>query len=344
VARNDRVVRVLRVAQILGDAKRGLPLKTLSERHGWPLRNLYRDIEALEAANFPVLRDGDRFRLAPGWMTAPDTMLTPDERLALFFARQLGSGVRQTTMGQALERVWQKLSGARAGSPMLIPPDADRMLGLRSPLAVDYGAHRRTIWTLETAIAEQRAVSCRYEALSTGELTARVVEPGVLHWDPALETLYFIGWCRLRDAVRVFAVHRFRMVTLTEEKTRTRPECSSQKVLSKAFRVWRGGNVQRVVVRLRGWAAADVRERRVHASQEVTRLGKGEVRVALEVAGFEEISRWILGFGALAVVESPVELVAAIAGELDRAIDGYEDESARQKVPRANTPRTEFET
>lgn len=324
MARNDRLIRVLRVARILGDAKRGLPLKTLAERHGWPLRNLYRDLEALEAAGFPVIRDEGRFRLAPGWLNAPDVLLQPEERLALFFARQLGSGVRQTTMGQALEHLWQKLSGDRPAQPALIPPGTERMMSVRSPLAVDYGEHRRNILTIETAIAEQRAVTCRYEALSTGELTARVVEPGMLHWDPALESLYFIGWCRLREAVRVFAVHRFRMVTLTGERTRAHPECSSRHALRDAFRVWRGGIVRRVAVRLRGWAAAEVRERRAHPSQQVTRLPRGEARVELEVAGFEEVRRWILGYGELATVESPRELVAEIAGELDRAIDGYE--------------------
>jgi predicted DNA-binding transcriptional regulator YafY len=161
----------------------------------------------------------------------------------------------------------------------------------------------------------------------------------MMHWDPALESLYFIGWCRLREAVRVFAVHRFRMVTLTGERTRARPECSSHQALRHAFRVWRGGNVQRVVVRLKGWAAADARERRVHASQNVTRLPRGEARVELEVAGFEEVSRWILGYGALAVVESPPELVAAIAAEIDRAIDGYELESNRTKTAHRESNR-----
>lgn len=324
VARNDRVIRVLRLARILGDAKRGLPLKTLSERHHWPLRNLYRDIAALEAANFPVIKDGERYRLAPGWLDAPATMLLPDERLALFFARQLGSGVQQTTTGQALERLWQRLSGDRSGTPMLLPTEPNQSLGVRSPLAVDYGAHRRTIWTLETAIAERRAVAARYEALSTGELTARTIEPGMLHWDPALESLYLIGWCKLREATRVFAVHRFRMVTMTDQRAPLRPECSSRHALRHAFRVWRGGSVQRVVVRLKGWAAGDARERRLHASQTVTRLPRGEVRVELEVAGFEEVSRWILGFGSLAVVESPPELAEAIAADLDRALEGYE--------------------
>lgn len=338
MARNDRLVRVLRVARILADSKRGLPLKTLSDRHGWPLRNLYRDIAALEAAGFPVLKEEDRYRLAPGWMSAPATMLQPEERLALFFARQLGSGVRQTTMGQAMERLWQRLSGARPGSPMLLPADTDRMPGLRAPLAIDYGAHRRTIWTLEAAIQERRAVSALYEALSTGERTARIIESGMLHWDPALESLYFIGWCRLRQAVRVFAVHRFRLVTLTDERTRPRPECSSPATLRHAFRIWRGGTVQRVVVRLKGWAAADARERQVHASQELTRMPKGEVRVTVQVAGFEEVTRWILGFGSLAVVESPPELVAGVTAELDRAIDTYESEPSGDERPAAKSP------
>lgn len=337
MARNDRVVRVLRVARMLGESRRGLPLKTISERYDWPLRNLYRDIETLEAAGFPIVRDGNRFRLASGWMN-PEALLQPEERLALYFARQLGSGIRQTTLGRALETLWQKLSNARPEQLKLFPRGEDRLIGLRSPLAVDYGEHRRTIQTLETAIAEQRAISCQYEALSTGEVTKRVVEPGMLHWDPGLESLYFIAWCRLREAVRVFAVHRFRMVTLTNEHTRERPECSSPNALRHAFRVWRGGNVQRVTVRLRGWAAIDVLERRVHASQRVTRLRGREARVDFDVAGFEEVTRWILGFGSLAIVESPAELIAAVTSELDRAIDAYETEPTNYATPQKQHP------
>jgi predicted DNA-binding transcriptional regulator YafY len=94
--------------------------------------------------------------------------------------------------------------------------------------------------------------------------------------------------------------------------------------------------VQRVVVRLKGWAAAEALERRVHDSQAVTRLPKGEARVALEVAGLEEVTRWVLGFGSLAVVESPPELVAAVVAELDRAVDGYESASASGLPTRAS--------
>lgn len=330
VPRNDQAVRQLKLARVLADSRRGLPLKTLAERHDWPLRTLYRDIQALEAAGFPIIHEDGRFRLPPGTFRAPETQLQPDERLALFTVRQLAGGLRETTTGRALDRLWQRLSGHKAGAPLLLPTDAGRTVAVRSPLAIDYGAHRRTIAVIEEALAESRALSCRYEALSTGELTARVVEPGDLHWDPALDSLYLIGWCRLRQAVRVFAVHRFRMVSLLPERFRARPECASRSALRHAFRVWRGGNVARVVVRLSGWAARELRERKLHPSQEVVRLPGGDVRVSLDVAGFEEVTRWVLGYGALAVVEEPAELADRVAAELRSAGAAYAARGARR--------------
>jgi predicted DNA-binding transcriptional regulator YafY len=171
-------------------------------------------------------------------------------------------------------------------------------------------------------------LSCRYEALSTGELTARVVEPGELYWDPSLESMYLIGWCRLRQAVRVFAVHRFRMVSAMQERFAPRAECTSRAALSDAFHVWREGNVARVVVRLRDWAARQARERKGHPSQETTRLPDGEVRVTLEVAGFEEVTRWVLGLGELAVVEEPAALRAHVAAALEAASRAYAGDTA----------------
>ncbi len=322
--RNDQLVRWLKLARILSDSRRGLPLKVIAERHGWLPRTLYRDIEGLEAAGFPVIRDENRFRLPADTFKGAGSQLQPDERLALFTMRQLASGLRETTTGRALERLWQRFSGERPDAPLLLPTDAAPKLDVRSPLAIDYSAHRRTIAVIEEALSESRVLSCRYEAITTGELTARAIEPGELHWDPTLESLYLIGWCRLRQAVRVFGVHRFRMVSPQREQFRPRPECRSRAALRDAFHIWRGGNVQRVVVRLRGWAAREARERKLHPSQETTRLPGGEVRIAIEVAGLEEVSRWVLSYGSLAVAEAPDDLVRFVRAELDGASGAYD--------------------
>jgi hypothetical protein len=46
MARNDRTVRLEVVKRALAESRRGIALKTLSEKHNWKLRNLYRDIDA----------------------------------------------------------------------------------------------------------------------------------------------------------------------------------------------------------------------------------------------------------------------------------------------------------
>lgn len=323
MARHEQMSRLLQVALTLGASQRGLPLRVLAERHGWRVRSLYRDIETLEAAGFPVLHEEGRYRLPRNWMGLTEAVLAPDERLALFLTRQLAGGLRETSVGRALDKLWARLSGARADTPLLMPAEQGHV-GTRSSLAIDYSAHRRAIATIEAALAESVALRCEYLALSTGTLTARVVEPGELHWDPVLESLYLIGFCRLRQDVRVFAVHRLRMVSLTRERAVARAGTSSHDALKHAFRVWRSGTVERVSVRLSGRAAQEAAERRVHASQKLVHIGGGEVRIDLEVAGLEEVARWVLGLGDCAVVLQPTALREVVRGRLTRAAAAYD--------------------
>jgi predicted DNA-binding transcriptional regulator YafY len=335
MARHDQMARLLRVARELGASKRGVARRPLAERHGWSLRALYRDVEALELAGFPVIRDGGRFRLPPDWMSSGGAQaLSPEERLALFLARQLAAAVRDTSAGRALERLWNRLAAGGGGTGALLPESAPP-LAVRSLLAIDYAPHRTTIATIETALREGRVLACEYDALSSGETTRRAVEPGELYWDPSLEALYLVAWCRLREAPRVFAVHRFRSVSLTDERCPRRPEISSRAALRDALRVWRGQAATRVAVRLRGWAAREARERTLHPSQKVTRIAPDEVRVELEVAGEDEVLRWVLGYGALAVVEAPPALVARVRDALAAAAAAYSPTAIRRPA-RAN--------
>jgi len=49
-------------------------------------------------------------------------------------------------------------------------------------MGIDYRAHDKTIATFDRAARDHLAVNCRYRALSTQEVTARVIEPGELYW------------------------------------------------------------------------------------------------------------------------------------------------------------------
>jgi proteasome accessory factor B len=64
-------------------------------------------------------------------------------------------------------------------------------------------------------------------------------------------------------------------------------------------------------------------ERRWHLSQKNKKLADGSLELSFEVAGTKEIKTWILGFGSLAKVLEPAELVKEVKEELGKALRGY---------------------
>jgi predicted DNA-binding transcriptional regulator YafY len=305
VPRNDQVVRILTLAHALAQSRRGVALKTLAERHGWSLRSVYRDLHALEEARFPVVKEGERYRLVDGWTGPSLPGIGQEEIAALFAARAMAAGVRETSIGRALDRLWMKLTASAGGQTALLPVDGPPWLTVAVPLSIDYRPHQNTIATLERALRDRIVVACRYSALSTNELTFRSIEAGELCWDPRLETLYLIGWCRLREAVRVFAVHRFLGVTLSDEKFTPRGETRVKAAMRNAFRAWRSDHVKTIRIRFSRAAANEIKERRWGPGQRLEGTPGGEVVLTLEVAGLPEVRRWVLGFGGEAEVLSP---------------------------------------
>ena len=326
--RNDQIIRILSVARALAASRRGVSLKALAEREGWHWRTVYRDRDALQAAGFPIEEPSPgRYKVRDGWAVPNLPGVEPDEIAAFFAVRALAASWRTTALGKPLDRLWMKLSSARGGQGTLVP-SREAWFTVRSPLAIDYRAHDKIIATFERAIREHSVVSCRYTALSTGATTNRGIEPGELHWDPGLETLYVIGWCRLRNAVRIFAVHRFLTATLTDDKYAPRGEARSAAALKHAFRVWRGNNVEMVRIRFSRATAQEVRERTWPPHQRIEEEPGGTLVLELEVSGTAEVARWVMGFGGEAEVLAPTTLRRDVEARLRAGAARYRGERA----------------
>jgi predicted DNA-binding transcriptional regulator YafY len=331
MSRNDRIARLFRVLNQLATSKRGLPIKALADREGIPLRSLYRDIEAIEKAGFPLLHEDGRYRLLPGWMPATQMGIDEEELLALFLAREQATGWSGSQIGQALDRLYAKLAAAPGKSGTLMPKGLAIGFTQAAPAARDYRKHRQSVATLDRAIRERLLTTAVYEAIS-GEVTQRRIEPAQLHWDARLEALYLIAYCRLRQDIRVFAAHRFRAVSLGRETFQPRPGVSSQEALRHSFRVWRAAEVVRVQLCFEGRAARLIAERRWHPSQRLRRIGGGDLLFEAEVAGVAEITPWILSFGTECTVLGPDTLAERIR-EVHLAA-ATKDLQARPGLPR----------
>ena len=307
MARNDRIARLFRVLNELARSKRGVILRTLADREGWKLRSVYRDIEAIEKAGFPLVHEEGRYRLMEGFIPAVQIGVDAEELLALYLARQQAAGWRGSHIGDALERLYTKLAAPPGQTATLVPKGVGETFTAAGAAGRDYAGVRQHIATLDRAIRERLVVRAVYESLD-GETTKRDLEPAQLHWDARLETLYLIAWCRLRKDVRIFATHRFVVVAATKESFAARPGVTSQAALKNAFRVWRDDHVVTVRLAFTGRAARIVLDRTWHPSQKLSRRSDGSVAFEAEVAGFGEVLPWVLSFGGECVVMEPEEL------------------------------------
>ncbi|MDB4957617.1 MAG: putative Helix-turn-helix, type 11 domain protein, partial [Myxococcales bacterium] len=232
---DSQVVRALALLMEMARARRGVALKTFAEKRGYPLRAVYRSRDVLVKAGAPIRvnpESAGRWQLMDGWLPPSVVGAAREELMALFVARQLAPGLRGTPVARALDSLWAKL--ASSGQQQQLPLNEVALpFSVRTLSAIDYGEHRITIDRLQEASDRKHAVRIEYRTPDAAT-TQRVIEPGFLHWDGGLEAMYVPSWCRLRDAIRVFAVHRILSIeSLPDDSARSGP---AKRSLERAFR------------------------------------------------------------------------------------------------------------
>jgi predicted DNA-binding transcriptional regulator YafY len=307
VSKADKTVRCIALLIALARAKRGIQLRPFFERRGWCWRSAYRDLDTLRRAGVPIeTHERGWFRVAEGWIPAGAIDLKRDELAALLAARRLAPALRE------LEALWRKLSG-----PNQLALELDGWLDTRAP-SIDYDLHRLALDAVKQAILERRVLQLHYRK-ATGEETHRLVEPAFVRWEPSVETLYVVAWCRTRHAIRTFAIHRIVIAEPIMETFAIRRDAFDE--MNKAFRSWGRPDVEHVALWFSPRVAHEVRERRWHATATISNTADGGARLEMDIAAPEELERLLLGYGPDVAVEAPASLATRIR-ELHAACAG----------------------
>ena len=322
--RGDQLARQWRLIQRLANSRVGVSLDDLADELECVKRTVYRDLDALMFAGFPVVsekRDGRVvYRFLDGFRMG-GSPFTPDEILALAFSEDLLRTLEGTVFHDSIRSALAKI---RAG---LSPQLAEYLERLRESFRVLPGPHksysrfRDTIRVLNDAVLAKRTVRIRYRTGSSGAVRRRDLDPYRVWYRSG--ALYAIGHDHLSGELRTFAIDRIREIEPTGRRFEVPASFDFDAMLASAFGVISDPDTQKVRVRFEPDWAAWVAERTWHPSQRVEPRPGGALELAMQVAGLAEVKSWVLSFGAGAHVLEPDALRREVEQELAKALRAY---------------------
>jgi predicted DNA-binding transcriptional regulator YafY len=325
--RGSQLARQWRLLQLL-DRPQGATVEDAARALGCVVRTIWRDLRVLEDAGFPIYdeqaADGRRglWRVEDGFKAKLPVKLTLSEVAALAMSREFLAPLGASLLGPAVATAFEKIGGVLSRDAVGLLERMRETIGVRAVGAKLQLPAVEHLPTIQMGLLECRTLRMRYYSFQRDAETERDVDPYHLtHFNGGL---YFVGYCHLREAVRVFAVERIRAVEALRRHFEIPAGFDAKEYLDKAWGVLQGDLVTvRVVFSPR--VARYIKERIWHPSQRVRDLSDGRVELTLRVADTLEVRRWILGYGVEAEVVEPVSLREAIRAEA-RAV-------ARVRVP-----------
>jgi predicted DNA-binding transcriptional regulator YafY len=164
-----------------------------------------------------------------------------------------------------------------------------------------------------------------YYSVRRDETTERIVRPyNLLLWrgEPHL-----IAFCEWRQDIRQFFLGRIRDWYVLENESSFVPDPAFDidEYLGRGLDLQHGAEAVTVRCRFSPYQARWIRERTYHASKTIEEQADGSLILSLEVAGTEEVRRWLLGYGAEVEILEPPALRRAMADEAKKLQKIYAD-------------------
>ena len=326
--RGNQLIRQWRILRAIESSRHGRTAGYLYETVAelGSLRTVYRDLEALQGAGFPLYQNEDgRWRLLAPSEGGPAVPVQPTEMIALLLSEQVMEPLRGSELAEALVGLRAKLEAMLGPKARAYVEQLRGGLLASVPAPGDYGSRRDDLRHIEKAIRDHRRLRLVHFAAHRGKTLRRTVDPyGIWYVDGAL---YLIAYDHLRCDHRKYLVDRIREVEALDSTFEPDPEFDLQAYVGRGFRVWHGA-IHRVVVEFAAALAHLPTERRYHRTQRLHPLPGGGCRVTLDAAGLPELAAWVASFGGQVRAREPPELVEMVTDLHRRGLEGQQEKES----------------
>ena len=333
MARGDQLGRQWRIIQTLINSRLGKSAAELAEEIECHPRTVYRDLEALQVAGFPIYNEKVDGK---GLWSLLDTVkhqipipFSLTELMALYFGSDMLKVFKDTVFYDSLESLFKKIKTTLPPESIKYLNTVEQTLHLGLKPFKEYGKFREIINRVNEAAIKKTSIEIVYYTMSRKKEGHRKVDPYRIWFFNG--TFYLIGFCHKRKEVRIFALDRIKMLHQTKEEFQVKEGFDFEDFVGLSFGVFQGEPAK-----VKVWFAPDVagyiKEKVWHESQQIHEKKDGSVILEAEVAGTDEIKFWIMSWGSQALVLEPGSLRQQIRAEAEQIVAGYQKSQDTRRI------------
>ena len=320
--RGNQLARQWLLLQLI-DHPTGIAVDDAARKLGCTVRTIWRDLEVLENAGFPLYNDKEAdgrrsiWKMQENFKLGLPVKLSLAETAALLMSRDLLAPTGAGALGGAVTSAFDKIGRVLSRDALRLLDQMREIIGVRAVGAKLQAPAAEHLSLIQKAMLERRRLDMRYYSMSRDEENRRQVDP--YHLTVFDGGFYLVGYCHLRKTERIFAIERIRELNMLAMRFTIRPGFNADEYLKHVWGIVKGEIVP-VKVIFSSSVARYIRERLWHPSQKVRDLPDGRLEMSLRVADTLEVRRWILGYGPEAEVTAPVGLREALRQEAESLV------------------------
>ncbi len=329
--RNAQVARIYKILTILEGAPHGLTVadlvKHLDDR-GFDVgkRTVYRDLDALRAAGFPLEErgksddQGTRWTLERAMRVNHYLVLNARELLSLYLARSVLMPLKETPFYEDLLSTFHKIEEKLGNKSQVFLQELREDLHFEPGPRWGLGLDPDTVDTVRAACTERQVLSVTYNSANSGTVGKRELGPQFLYF--AKGSLYLIAEDLGDHVTKTFSLARMSGAEMLDAKYEG-DIADPDTYFGSAFGIYRSDQPVTVKLMFTSVVAPFVKERRWHDSQRVVAREHGQIEMNLEVGLTPELVQWVLGFGANVRVLEPEALRHRIKSAAEDVVAQY---------------------